>query len=267
MLPCARPLFLLLACLALAVAGTPALAEDAKTAADIENCQEDNFPLDSSIQTVKMTTYDRVGDTTTMESKIYFQKDGDDSKVLMQFDNPPDMRGAAVLMLEKSGRNDTFMYVPELQKVRRVSSHAMSGSMFGTDFTYEEFERLQGMSENGSSERKPDEEVQGRKAYVLDQVPAEDADSEYELVRSFIDQETCAPLRVQFYGKREKLMKEMTAPHEKVTKEGNLHVPREIVMTNPIEGTHTDLVVEEIDVGAKIPRKYFSQSQLDRVGR
>jgi len=239
-----------------------------ETAADVEKCQEDNFPLDSSIQTIQMTTYDRVGDTTTMESKIYFQKsEGDNSKVLMHFDNPPDLRGASILMLEKDGRNDTFMYVPELQKVRRVSSHAMGGSMFGTDFTYEEFERLQGLSESGSSERKPDEEVEGRKAYVLDQVPADDADSDYELIRSFIDQETCAPLRVEFYGKKEKLMKEMTAPHDKVTKEGTMHVPREITMKNVIEGTHTNLTVEEIEVGAKIPRKYFSQSQLDRVGR
>ena len=49
-----------------------------------------------------------------------------------------------VLLLEKKDRMpDQFMYLPELRKVRRVTKRSVAGSMFGTDFSYEDFERFQ----------------------------------------------------------------------------------------------------------------------------
>lgn len=239
-----------------------------KTVEEIEACMEANMPGDSSIQEITMTTFDRVGDTTTMRSKIFWQKGkGDRSKVLMRFDDPVDLRGSAILVLEKKGRNDMFMYVPELQKVRRITSHMMSGSMFGTDFSYEEFERLQGMGDNATSERGPDQEVAGRPVWTLDQVPAEDAGSDYEKIRSLVDQETCVAVQIEFFGKGDEVAKRMEAPFDKVTKEGKGHVPREITMNDSVEGTKTTLVVNEIEVDADIPARMFSQSQLERGSR
>lgn len=250
----------------LALLAAPVLALE--TAEEIEACMDANLPDDSSIQEIRLTTYDRVGDTTEMRAKMYWAKDDDAlSKVFMDFDAPPDLRGAGLLMLEKKSRNDIFMYLPELKRVKRVSSAMMNGSMFGTDFSYEEFERLQGMSDDARTERGDDTEVAARAVYVLDQFPTAETDSDYERVRSFVDRETCVLLQVDFFLPGDKLKKRMEADFSKVTQETSGFLAREMTMHDVVERTKTTLEIDSIEIGAKIPRKMFSQANLARTGR
>jgi hypothetical protein len=244
----------------------PALA--AKTVAEIQACMDANLPDESSIQTIRLTAYDRVGDSTELRAKLYWTK-GEDarSKLFMEFDSPADLRGAALLMLEKASRSDIFMYLPELQKVKRVSTHMMRGSMFGTDFSYEEFEQLQGMADDSQTERAPDTEVRGRAAYVLDQRPEPDADSDYERIRSFVDRETCVLLQVEFYAAAGELEKRMGEDFSTVTQETSGYFARKLTMHSLLERTHTTLIVDSLELDVKIPRKRFSQAQLSRSGR
>ena len=265
---CPLPLLALAIGLALGLPLAAGALSDDKTAADIETCMQENFPSDSSIQSIVMVSNDRVGNANEMRSKIFWQKgDEDQSKVLMLFDDPPDLRGAALLMLEKPSRSDMFMYLPELGKTRRVTSHMMSSSMFGTDFSYEQFERMQGMADDATSERQPDADVEGRPVYVIANVPGPESDSEFDRVVSYVDRETCVMLKVEFFEKGDELTKVMTSPFGTVTQEPSGWVPRQINMKNLIEGTDTTIEVTEIETGAEIPRKYFSQSKLSSLGR
>ena len=245
----------------------PSMTLGAETIEEIEACVQANFPDDSSIQEIAMHSFDEAGEPTAlpMEAKIYWKMgENEHSQVLMEFDNPPDLRGSSLLMLEKEGRNDMFMYLPEFGRVRRVTSQMASGSMFGTDFSYEDFERLQGIADDAPGERAPDEEVAGRPAYAIDHRPAEDGDSDYERVRSLVDRETCVPLRMEFFGKGNELRKVLETDFSKVTKEATGWMPRELSMNDVSEGTRTTLSVKSIEVNADIPRKMFTQSQLER---
>ena len=60
--------------------------------------------------------------------------------MLLRVHEPADLEGAGLLLLEKSDRTDMFIYLPDLKKVKRVTSHMLSGSLFGSDFSYEDFE-------------------------------------------------------------------------------------------------------------------------------
>src|SRR5262245_38334546 len=174
------------------------------SAQEIQDCVQKNFPSDSMIQTMKMVMKDRMGVERLLEADMFWEKDPATqlSKVLLQFDNPPELRCAAVLVLEKSpGPNDMFMFLPELGKVRRITTSMVNGSMLGTDFSYEDFARLQGMVGSLETERVPDEPVDGRTAFVTLAKPSEGTDSEYDRIRSAIDQKTCVPLRVEFFQK------------------------------------------------------------------
>ena len=46
-----------------------------------------------------------------------------------------------------------------------------------------------------------------------------------------------------------------------------LSVPREILMKDLRDETETVMVIEEVEVGTTIPRKMFSQKELERGGR
>jgi len=234
-----------------------------ETASEIEDCMQANFPTDSSVQTVQMNSYDRMGSENRMRAKIYWQKDKEaHSKVLMRFDDPPDMRGSSILMIEKAGRNDMFMYLPELKRVRRITSHMMSGSMFGTDLSYEDFERMQGMADDATTERLADADAFGRSAYVLQQTPAADSGSEYEKVVSYIDQKTCVPLRVEFFTRGNHLRKVLEADPSTLAKGASGWLTHKLAIRDLRDETHTEVALEKIETGVALPRKTFTQSNL-----
>jgi outer membrane lipoprotein-sorting protein len=245
--------------------GSPASAE-LETADAIDACYRSNFPKVSSVQTVSMNSKDRIGAVTTSKAKLYWKKfDEDRSKVMMKFFKPAEMRGAGLLMVQKSERNDMMIYLPELGRVKRVTKHMSSSSMFGTDFSYEEFERIQGIANDAPATRLDDSPASDRPAYVLEIRPLE-GDSAYERIKSWVDKETCVALRAEFYERGDKPRKVMTADASRLTREGEIWMSREMLMKDLRDETETVMLVEEVDVGADIPRKMFSERELTQSG-
>jgi len=248
----------------LAAAGATTRAEPAapeRSAEQIEQCVRANLPSRSSIQEVAFRVNGKAGVTTDSRVKIHWQKGEDGlSNVLLRFEAPEDMRGSALLLVEKPERNDMFMYLPELKRVRRVTGPALSGGMFGTDFTYAQFERLQGVSRDVKVERLPDEELEGRAVHVLAHTPADDP--EFEYVTSYVDPERCLPLRTEFYESGRRLRKVLDATEAGITRVGDQWIPHRLVMRDVVQGTSTEFTVERIDVNATIHRKVFTQGNL-----
>jgi hypothetical protein len=263
--------------LLLSFAAAPAAADvetkkppAAMSAEEIQHCVQQNFPDDSMTQTMKMVMKDRMGVERLLEAEMFWEKDQATrlSKVLLKFDNPPELRGAAVLVIEKKPVNDMFMFLPELGKTRRITSSMVSGNMMGTDFTYEDFARLQGMIGHLDAERAADEQVAGRAAFVTGARPAEGVESDYERIRSAIDQETCVPLRVEFFQKGlAEPAKVLTIDPTRLAAVKSGWMPRELRMEDVRGGTSTNLVIDKLEVSVPIDRKLFSQSELDKQGR
>lgn len=254
----------LIAVVALAATGVTARAEEGaseRSADEIQQCVRANLPSRSSIQEVAFRVNGKAGATTNSRVKIYWQK-GDDgfSNVLLSFEAPADMRGSALLLVEKPERNDMFMYLPELKRVRRVTGPALSGGMFGTDFTFAQFERLQGVSRDLKVERLPDAELDGRTVHVLANTPADDP--EFEYVKSYVDRERCLPLRTEFYESGRRLRKVLDTVESGITRVGDQWIPHRLVMRDVVQGTSTEFNVERIDVNAAIHRKTFTQANL-----
>ena len=254
----------LLALIGLAVAPL-AGAAPLTTVDEINECVRDNMPDKSSTQSIVLRSVNRVGDVAESSASILWQQDDAGlSNVLLRFSKPLDMRDAGVLMLEKSGRSpDTFLYLPSTKMVRRVSSRAASSSLFGTDFSYEDFQRLVGMAADSAKERGEDTEVSGRPAYVVNATPAPDSGSAYERVVSFIDKDTCVPLQIDSYEEGGELRKRLSTDASTLSREGASWVPRRQKMEDLRDETHTEVVIEEIEIDAKIHRKMFSTRELE----
>jgi hypothetical protein len=255
-------------CCALALAPAAAGAAD-ETAAEIQACIQKNFPTDSMVQTLRMVSVDRMGVERVLEAEMFWQKNADtgSSNVLLTFDNPPELRGASVLVLEKKPQNDMFMFLPELGKTRRITSTMVQGNMMGTDFSYEDFQRLQGLLTSLDSKRLADETVAERSAWVTESTPA-DPSSEYTRIVSRVDPETCIPIEVELYtkGAAEPAKRISTNP-KSVSKEKAGFMPREITMRDLRTETSTTIVIEKLSIGVPIERKRFSAAELDRQGR
>jgi len=257
-----RTAFACLLFLALAPSGAAAEASpEAPTAESIEACVRANLPSRSSVQDVVLRVKDPTGATTESHIKIYWQQDEDRlSKVMLRFDEPPDMRGSALLLLEQPGRNDMFMYLPELKRVRRVTGPALSGGMFGTDFTYSQFERLQGVARDLVVERLEDETLGGEPLHVLAHTPADDP--EFEYVKSYVEPERCLPMRTEFFEPGRHLRKVLTVDPARIERIDGHWIPRRLVMEDVVHGSSTEFLVEDIEVEADIHRRIFTERHL-----
>jgi hypothetical protein len=248
----------------------PAVASAADVAsmsvADIRACAERSAPQHSSIQSGVLRTVD--GDSVKQsEAKLYWKKFDDGlSRALIRFSQPLDLRGSALLVIEKPDQadSDVFMYLPEFRKVRRITTGMMSGSMFGTDFSYEEFQRLYGIAKEMESKRLADAEIEGHATFVVEYSTQEGADSAYTRIVQYIEQERCVPLRSEFFATAAEPVKVMSIDPAKLTKVGGAWMPDQVVMKDLKEGSHTTLVLQESQVDVEIPERTFSQRALSK---
>lgn len=250
---------------------SPAGATALQSLQEVDDCSDANMPTDSSVQTVVMKAHDRIGSVTQTRAKIYWRRfENDLSKILVRLNDPPEMRGAAILMLETKGnRSEIFMYLPELDRVKRVTGHMMSGSVFGTDFSYEEFEGLQGL-ENTDFERSltGTDSVGGRPVYVIESTakPGLEKRPNYEKTVTYVDQEWCLPLKVEFFERGGRLRKRMTSDATTVENHGGRNISRRLEIIDLRDETKTELEIEEIEFDAKVSKSMFSTRTLDRMG-
>jgi hypothetical protein len=248
-----------------ALGGTATAADPADPVEEVESCVEANLPRTASIQTVRLVSRSRAGSERTLAGRIHWKRgEGRQSKALVEIEAPEDMRGSAFLILQKEERSDMFVYLPELRRVRRISGRTASGSMFGTDLSYEDAERLQRMAKDARVERKPDANEAGREAFVLEAVPADETKSEYQGVRSFIDRETCTLLKAEFLGRGGRVAKVVTVDPAALGQQGGVWYPREILVRDLEDATQTQVIVEKIEIDPEIPDRLFTESNLAR---
>ncbi len=71
---------------------------------------------------------------------------GQDSKGIIFFLSPPDVRNTAYMSFDwddASKEDDSWLYLPALQKVKRVAAGDKSGSFMGSDFTYSDINGIE----------------------------------------------------------------------------------------------------------------------------
>jgi hypothetical protein len=242
-------------------------ATGAATLEEIKTCVEANLPLKTLRQHWTLVVADRSGSERTLELDFEWKRfEGDRSKFVTRVTSPPDMRGSAVLVIENKGRaNDVFSYLPELGKIRRLTSRTLSGSAFSSDFSQEDLQYLRSLL--GAEDQKilPDAEMDGRPVHVVEVRGQEN--SAYEGVVTYLDAERCVLVRAEMHRAGGKLVKVLRADPAKVVPRGEAFDTTEVRAEDVLRGTHSVLRVEDSEVDVPIRDKVFTQSGLERRGR
>jgi hypothetical protein len=234
---------------------------------EVLDCVELNAPKESSEQLVEFTAFDRIGGKRVSRAKILGKRFESDSmrRVLLRFTKPLEVRGSAFLAIEQdTGSPDMFLYTPEIRKTKRVTGQGGGGKLFGTDFSYEDFARWQGLNQPGASERLPDAVEAGQPVWVVQTRPAAEAESSYDRVVFFVDQETCVTLKTESYERGDEPRKILTADPEQLLEEGGVWFASELLMRDLRDETHTQVVIEDVEVDRGLKDSVFSLSKLDR---
>jgi hypothetical protein len=242
----------------------PSLAGADVTADDVERCMRRNAPERASIPSLSIQSVDRSGESSEAAARVYWHADEPGGvRVVLRMTEPDDVRGTSVLMVGGDRKPpELFVYLPDLSKVKRVRKRHLDRPLLGTDFSFEDFERIRGMSGRTRFALAGERWIHGRRVWVLDGRAESGEDSAYERFLIYVDQEYCVPLRTEFIGAGNELRKVLTALPEHITREGRYYVPRRLAMRDLRDRTETTIAVNEIHVDDSPPADLFTLGGL-----
>ena len=141
-------------------------------------------------------------------SNRLLEVEGDGDKLLIIFDRPRDVRGAAFLTYtHRSGPDDQWLFLPALKRVKRISSNNKSGPFMGSEFAYEDLASQE--VEKYTYEYVRDEVVDGRPTFVVQRIPV-DSKSGYTRHVAWYDEKEYRLAKVEFYDRKDELLKTLT---------------------------------------------------------
>jgi outer membrane lipoprotein-sorting protein len=250
---------LILSSLLLLLITTSAIAADVPEI--VKTCAEQNTPKSTAVQAIELTARDRSGYEQVLQAEVFWKRDADNrSRLLMHFEEPADVRNARFLIIENEPENDMYIYMPGLFKVRKITSKRISSSILGTDFSYEDYERLHGILTDLKAEQYPDDVLDGRPVYVINSYPGET--SGYDKIATYIDKQTCVTLKAELFERGHQLRKTLTIDPADIEPAGDIQVPRALVMRDVRDNTQTRLVIQEIRTDVPLDDALFDPEQL-----
>lgn len=237
-----------------------AYAEDsARTAEDIRQCSRANFPQQTAVQEFDLTSSDQAGVETRQKGKLSWRNgDNDLTQINICFTAPATLNGSCYLVLEKEDTDDIFVYLPSINRVKRVIGGATSQTLLGTDISYADLKQLQGLAAGGSLKRLEDGKLGELPVYVLEGRPNPSQESPYVRVVSHIDKQTCVPLQVDFYAVGDVQRKQLTVEHGSLAEvEGRWQV-RDLKLEDMHHSTVTTVKFGETEYDGEIAKRVFN---------
>lgn len=127
-------------------------------------------------------------------------RSGGETANLIRFLDPEDIAGTGLLSVDKAdGSTDQWLYLPALDRVRRISSDRKGGRFVGSDLYFEDLqERKPGRDRHRLLGRQTEN---GILCEVLESVPLDPKDSVYVKRISWVDPETAIVQRVDYFEK------------------------------------------------------------------
>jgi hypothetical protein len=187
-------------------------------------------------------------------------KSGGETANLIRFLDPEDIAGTGLLSIDKAdGSSDQWLYLPALDRVRRISSDRKGGRFVGSDLYFEDLQ-----------ERKPSRDrhrLLGRQTEngivcdVLESVPRDADDSVYSKRISWIDPATAIPQRVDYFEKGAEQPAKRWLLRAKQRNQGYWTLT-DSRMIDLESGHQTRMVVDAALYDQKLPAKLFTSQAL-----
>ncbi|MCK5360146.1 MAG: outer membrane lipoprotein-sorting protein [Gammaproteobacteria bacterium] len=241
----------------------PVFAVASDVATEIEACIKKNAPASTAIQHIQLRSEGLMSEEDVLEATVYWKLNADgNSNLLAVFEQPIDISGSKLLFLEKKPEKEIYLYMPGLFKMRRITSSRISSSMYGMDFSYEDFQWLYNMLTISGYQQRPEVVIDGESMYVLAVVPADASSSKYEEVITFLDKQSCVVRKVEFYEAGGKLRKELSAVPASVKQVDGLKIPHAFLMRDIKDYSETELFVIAVQIDPAIPDSVFDPRLL-----
>jgi hypothetical protein len=193
----------------------------------------------------------------------HFWREGNrgNSKVLVRFDTPAEVRGVGLLTLNHPGRNaEQWMYTPSIQRDRRIAPQEKSQRFMGTDFTNEDMEER--AVEDYDYSLVGEESFAGQPCYKIKAVHRDRGNTQYSQIQLWVRKDIVATTHAEFYIDG-KLSKSLRWDDWKQVQ--NIWTPHFVEMKDLSHGSTTRIRSSNVKYNMKYEPDWFSLRNLRRV--
>ena len=187
-------------------------------------------------------------------------KSGGETANLIRFLDPEDIAGTGLLSIDKAdGSTDQWLYLPALDRVRRISSDRKGGRFVGSDLYFEDLQERKPSKDRHRLLGKQTEN--GILCEVLESVPLDADESVYKKRISWIDHATAIAQRVDYFEKDANTPSKRWLLRGKKRNQGYWTLT-DSRMIDLASGHETRLVIDTALYDQKLPAKLFTSQAL-----
>ena len=255
--------FLMIPLLALPLTETRAETPEEKgLAIAVEADRRDMGWIDQSAD-MQMSLRNRQGQASERVIRIRTLEVLDDGdKSLTIFDTPRDVKGTAFLSFTHATEpDDQWLFLPALNRVKRISSANKSGPFMGSEFAYEDMTSFE--VKKYAYRWLRDEDLDGRPAFVIERTPKYQHTG-YTRQVAWVDQVMYQPLKVEFYDRKNALLKTLISSDYRHYIDQYWR-PDRMQMDNHQTGKSTTLTWRNYQFKTGLTDRDFDQNSLKRA--
>ncbi len=153
---------------------------------------------------VTLTLTNKRGDTKVRKIEMISKKnDKGETRMLMRFLEPADVRGTGFLLIEhENGEDDRRLYLPALRQVKRISASGSGGNFMSSDFTYYDIGRPD--LDDWTYSFQGTRQIDGTECRIVEAAAANDKvtrDTGYSKIVWYVDPSRMVALAADYYDK------------------------------------------------------------------
>ncbi|MDQ8202431.1 outer membrane lipoprotein-sorting protein [Pelagicoccus sp. SDUM812003] len=207
-----------------------------------------------------MELRNKQGETSSREMSMRtLEGIGEGDKSLIVFDEPRDVKGTAFLSYTKKvGPDDQWLFLPALERVKRISSSNKSGPFVGSEFAYEDLSSQE--VEKYTYRYLRDEDLDGEPCFVVERYPV-DPKSGYTRQIVWVDQSEYISRKMVFYDRKDSLLKTLTFSKYRQY-DGRYWRSHQMTMVNHQTGKATTLEWKDYQFGNGYSERDFDRRSL-----
>ncbi len=235
--------------------------EAAPSGKDLAQKVYDYYIGDNSVSKVNMQLVDKSGSTRERSLISMTMEKGELRRFFIRFLEPADIAGTGFLSIEQEdGSTEQILYLPALDRTRRIVSAHKDRSFVNTDFTYEDMERRP--VEDAEHQIVGKETVNDLECWVLKTRPLPEAESQYSLLRIWVPKKFALPIKTHFFDQKDQHIK--TYEVQDLQEVQGIWTPMQEVMIDHQDEHKTVLTTEEIEYNSsQIQESFFTTRYLE----
>ena len=182
------------------------------------------------------------------------------SKAVLRFTAPAEVKGVALLVVNHPDRSsDQWMWIPAVERDRRIALQDRSTRFFGTDFTFEDLEERDVSQYDYTL--AGDDTVDGAACWKVQSTPKETKSSQYTRSMVWIRKDHYAAARIDNYVK-DQVVRRLS--YSRIENVQGVWTARQLEMADLLRGSRTRLSLEKLQYDVPLEDDGFTLQAIRR---